>query len=500
MKNIKVIHRFVVLASLTFFALPLRAEEPLSLQQAIEQAVRGNPDLRRQRILVETEDAQILQARGAFDFRLTADASRSRSTTPPLTSEDLQGGFTNTTTYDLGLVRALETGGNVSLGLRDSASKSNSRLPCGNVGGIQADCTVYSTSLNLNFTHPLLKGFGTEVAMANLRRQHIQRDQALLNREMSASNVLRDVINTYWGLSYATQNLAIQRAAVDLAKEQLRVTQAQIDVGRLAPVDAAAVQRAIVDRMQSVLVAEQDLLYRTLELRRLFGLAMTPTPPIFSAQDVPDAHPHDVDVSAEIQHALDANPQLKSVSLGITLSQVDLDVARSTLKPQLDFVGNIGSNGRRTSFNESVTQTLGFDAVNWSAGLNFSLPIENRTARGQVRAAEVEGESARLEAGDLDLEIRNQVLRLASQVRSASQRVQLAKQTVDYANQNLEAEKARFSVGRSTNNDVLLRQQELRTSQIQEVQATVDLLVGDTTLEALTGELLERYRIVLKGI
>ena len=62
-------------------------------------------------------------------------------------------------------------------------------------------------------------------------------------------------------------------------------------------------------------------------------------------------------------------------------------------------------------------------------------------------------------------------------VRTAARRVELAKATVGFANQNLEAEKARFSVGRSTNNDVLLRQQELKSAEIQVVQATVDLLV-----------------------
>ena len=84
-------------------------------------------------------------------------------------------------------------------------------------------------------------------------------------------------------------------------------------------------------------------------------------------------------------------------------------------------------------------------------------------------------------------------------IRTASKRVELAKATVGFANQNLEAEKARFSVGRSTNNDVLLRQQELKSTEIQVVRATVDLLVGETTLAAMTGELLERYRHRAQG-
>ena len=83
-----------------------------------------------------------------------------------------------------------------------------------------------------------------------------------------------------------------------------------------------------------------------------------------------------------------------------------------------------------------------------------------------MRVARLASERSRLDTGDLELEINFQVQRLTSMLRTASRRVELARATVGFANQNLEAEKARFSVGRSTNNDVLLRQQELKTAEI----------------------------------
>ena len=253
--------------------------------------------MRRERIAIDVAAAQLEASRGAFDFRLSADAVFSRRTTPPISAQDLQGGASNNLNLDLGIQRALETGGALSLTARTSASDSNSRLECGTIEGRAIDCTVYNSGVNLGFSHPLLRGFGTEIAQANIRRKRVQQDQALLNRQMRAANIIRDVINTYWGLSYATQNLAIRRSAVDLAREQLRVTQAQIDVGRLAPVDAAAVERAIGERQQEVLVSEQELLFRTLELRRLFGLPAEVNLPIYSAADVPQSVPRDVDLA-----------------------------------------------------------------------------------------------------------------------------------------------------------------------------------------------------------
>src|SRR5262249_31579603 len=152
--------------------------------------------------------------------------------------------------------------------------------PIGNcAAGIGTGFNCYSSNLQLSFKQPLLRGFGTQIAMANLRKARIQKDLALLNRQARAANVLRDVAIAYWELAYSTQELAINRSGVDLAEEQLRFTKAQIKVGRAAPIDAAAAERAIADRQQQVVASEQGLYFRTLDLQRLFADPADPAHP-----------------------------------------------------------------------------------------------------------------------------------------------------------------------------------------------------------------------------
>lgn len=497
--------RASAIAALSFLSLigvgRARADDTLSLNKVVERAVSGNPDLRRERINVDTQAAQIESALGFFDVNLTGDFTFSQSTRPSLGAQDIQAGTNNSLNFDFDIRRNLETGGKFDLGFSGSRSTTNQALICGTLSMSTVNCNVYGTTLSLNFTQPLLRGFGPSFALANVHKQTIERDQALLNRQMRASNVLRDVINTYWGLAYATQFLAIQTSAVDLAREQLRVTKAQIDVGRSAPVDAAAVERAISDRLQAVVQAQQDLNFRGLDLKRLLGAPVNPGDAVIVAADAPQASgPEKIDVVGEISRAVASNPQLKSLKLGMKLTDIDIQTALSALRPQLDFVGSVGSTGRKRDLNDSLSQMVDFEARTWSAGLQFGLPVQNRIAGGQERVARLAGEKALLEAGDFEIELRYQAQKLATQIQSAAQRVELAKQTVGFANQALEAEKARFSVGRSTNNEVLRVQQDLKNAEIQVVSATVDLLVAQTTLRALTGDLLEHYRLTLKGI
>jgi outer membrane protein TolC len=88
----------------------------------------------------------------------------------------------------------------------------------------------------------------------------------------------------------------------------------------------------------------------------------------------------------------------------------------------------------------------------------------------------------------------------ATQMKSATTRIELARQTIKWAQLNVEAEKAKFSVGRSTNNDVVLRQQELKDAQLQLVRAQIDYYENENYLLATTGELLDRNHVTLQEL
>ena len=181
------------------------------------------------------------------------------------------------------------------------------------------------------------------------------------------------------------------------------------------------------------------------------------------------------------------------------LSQIDIRTQQALLRPQLDFTGSVATAGRQLDFGQAWAQAARFENLTWSAGLAFQLPLQNRAARGAEQSARATGELARINIADLELGIRDGVVRMAAAARFAARRGDLARAAVGYAQKNLEAERARFDVGRSTNNDVLLRQQELKTAEIQVARAAADLANAETALEALTGDILERYGIVLRG-
>ena len=481
-------------------ASPTGAPEPspLALREAITRAAVGNIQLRKLNVAIQTSEGNFVAALGTFDFTLAGDGTFSRNVTPKLRTNDISGGSTDGAVFDLSLSRALESGGNLTFALQGRGTTSTSSFTCGTLSTVTASCLLYLPSATLTFTQPLLRGFGQEITEASLRKARISRDLALLNRQAQASNTVRDTITAFWELAYQTQDLEIQRFSEKLAREQLRTTEAQVAVGKMGDLGAAAVRRAIATAQQAEATSEQALMGRALDLQRLFGAAVPRAFPGYKAADALDATAHAVDVDGETAHALEASPALKSLKMGLLLTQSDVRVAIDSMRPQLNIVGTLSEGGRNPDLGESLHQLTESQDLEGSAGLNFTLPIQNRAARGTAEVARAAEEGAVLDAHDLELSVRDTVARMAAVIRSAGARLEYGRAAVGFSEDNLKAEEARFQVGTSTNNDVLMRQQELKQAQISLARAIADLLEAEVALSALTGDILEAYGITLR--
>jgi outer membrane protein TolC len=73
----------------------------------------------------------------------------------------------------------------------------------------------------------------------------------------------------------------------------------------------------------------------------------------------------------------------------------------------------------------------------------------------------------------------------------------LSQRAIDLANENIRVETDRFNLGKSTNFDVLNRQEELRQAELRKAQALIDWHKSETVVLALTGELLPTFGITV---
>ncbi len=459
-------------------------EETLELGAAIQRALAKNPDALREVANVDTANASVLRTQAPFDYTLTADTSYARTFS-------LGGGFSQSTpidrlSYDASISRGLESanGGSLALSFQGQRTSFNG--------------LTYQNGLVLQLTHPLLKGLGLDV-VARPRQAAEQRvTAAIANRRARVVGVVRDLALAYWELAYAVEDVAIKRKAVQLAKELLELTQAQIRVGRLSEIEAYAVKATIAQNEGDLVTAELAQRQRSRDLRRLLGEPVDPQAARLATPPPPVIQPTPIDSGTEAEKAVVENPALAALRAGVRASELDRDAVDNLLLPDLSFVGSVGTTGVKPTFRDSMEDVVTVNSPQYSAGLRFSWVLGNRDVAGQKRQSEATRRKAEIDVAALEIDTKLFAMRYADELGTANRRLELAAVAVEFAQKNVDAEKAKFEVGRTNNYEVLKRQQDLTTAQGRRVRAMVDFLEAQAQLLGVSGRILEAYGVTLK--
>jgi outer membrane protein TolC len=483
-------------------AAELAGEEPLravGLKEIVTLALQHSPTLGAAVADVDYAEGQVLAARGLDDLSLDAFGQWTDSRRPLVAGTPVQTTASDDVLGWAQLTQPLPTGGKIGLRLSTEWTRSEFQTQNADMTGFDpSSSTVFLPSLQLVLSHSLLRGVGIHTARAQKYKAAALRDQATLTRAATAAVLVRDVVSAYWELAYSREELTIRQALASSARDQLQIVKANIEVGKQPPSASAEVLVSIAVRDEDSLLAEQAARERSLDLERLVGLALDARAPRLAAAEratPPETLPP---VAEVLDDARKHNPQLAAANATTRAAAVDVEVTENGMLPQLDIAFAGGPQGNATDVATAFSQLGKFQAFGATASLVLSEAIPRHYARGTRQSAEALLHKAKLSADDIRVQIETTVLRLVSQLDVARRRIDVLAPTTDHASLDLEAERARFEVGRATNFDVLRRQEELATAKLRQARARTDYLKSLAALGAVTDEILDRYQVVLR--
>jgi outer membrane protein TolC len=489
----------------------------LELSQVLKHAVVGNLDLAINAVDIEISETQIQAALGVYDLMLTAGLNASASETPQRGSQFTFSLGTRTIGGNLGLTRRLETGGNLTFSVQANRQKSKQPVNFFDTSAGSVDLSSYALIPTLSITQPLLRGAGIKVNRANLDKAKIAVSQAEAAQQVTAQNLVRDIVNAYWDVLFAHRDLENKQRSTELARKQLERTEALVRAGRVSPVDAKAVEQALAVREGDVINAENTLLNSSLNLRTLMGEDFTraDTLGVLPMTD-PVVKPRLVDTRQEIDRALTNNPQVRQLQLGIASRRIDEMVADNNRLPQLDVQGSFTPQGRSVdsianastgnpgtqgswpeAFRNIFSDNVGGDGLlaDWTVSGSISLTwdIRNRTPKANYEAAKLQIKRAQTQLEQARQQVSAGVIRAANSLRTTAKVMEVSEISLELSLENLEAEQARFNVGRSTNYDVLQRLDEVDQAESNALNAQISYLKALVELQSLNGEILPAY-------
>ena len=155
--------------------------------------------------------------------------------------------------------------------------------------------------------------------------------------------------------------------------------------------------------------------------------------------------------------------QLNELSTLAGLPQISIP-STSTLPPIL--VGGYG---------QSLSALTSGSFTSAQVGVQFSLPIRNRTANAQVEFSVAEGRRLKVQRQQTEMAIEQDVRNALQTASSARSRLAAAITARLYAEQQYSSEQRQFQAGTSTVFLVLQRQTDLISARTREVRARADL-------------------------
>jgi outer membrane protein TolC len=468
---------------------------PLTLEDAIERALLNNNDIDASRNDVEIAEFNLRGAEGVYDPLLSSESFYESATIP--TASIIGGAVNGAVTQKRIFGNAGVSGFSPWMGgsysgrfdsARNSTSNTNATLD-----------PQYPTIVSLSYVQPLWRNRGIdnnrrtiEIAKKNLSLSDSQFRQ-------TAIEVIAQVEQAYWNLTFALRNLQVQIDAVRQAREQLDSNRRLVAQGVIAPIDIVAATSQIATLEQNIFVAQEDVTRAENTLKTLmlpdrtateWSRPITPVSPI-------SLEPPQIGLEIAVTEALRNRPEITQLETSAEINRIDQQYYRNQTKPQIDLVGTYTSQGLAGSetpraidpqtglsrvppnlvggYFTSLGNLIAQDYPTYRAGITISLPWGNRTAKanlGRTLVQETRLNNVRAQAEQvIEAEVRNALQAL----RSAQARLASASAARTAAEQLADSEQRQFRAGTTTFYLVLERQNELVAARGRELQAQTDL-------------------------
>jgi outer membrane protein TolC len=277
----------------------------------------------------------------------------------------------------------------------------------------------YTGGVGATFRQPLLAGSGTTYtrtagpqnpafgAITGVSQgvliARINQDITLADFESAVQVGLRDIENTYWDLYlfYRLYDTAVATHASALSTWDVQNDKREVGTGR--PEDELQARDRVYETKALYELALNEVYKTEVELRRLIGLPMNDGT-VLRPSDSPTFAELKPDWQASLVDGLTYRVELRRQKWQIKSLQLQLDAARTLVRPRLDAVANYNVNGFGDRLlGQGVTDpstglpignafgSMTNDDLNsWTMGVQFSMPLGLRQARSQARNYELQ--------------------------------------------------------------------------------------------------------------
>ncbi|MFT5423679.1 MAG: outer membrane protein [Phycisphaerales bacterium] len=474
----------------------------VSLERVIAKSLEHNLDVQIARFGPAISEAQLVAAEAEFDWTFSTGVTWDDNDTPQVgpgfLALDAVRSADQSVAWTAGLDRQLETGG--SIGVSQALTYRDERASA--FGTVGSPNPASNLAYTLDYTQPLLRGFGSDSALAQVRLNRNAERREISNLRSTLIGTLTGVENAYWELVTAYRELIIQHTLLQRGIQ----TRDDIIARRVQDARQAQVADAVarVERRRGDLMQAQTTLRRASD--RLKALINDPAVPVGSEVqllpvDSPLDQPVEFSLVDSLTTAAERRPELESALLDIDDTSIRQQLSRNARRPRLDLQAQLQMLDLQGNAGDAYDQNFEGEFIDsFLLGFTFEQPLGNRAGEAGYRQRRLERMRSVVEYRNtlqtIVLEVKESLDSLATNARLIEQ-ARLSRIAQGEALRTLQVEKRLTDAGYTVErlNLELNRQESLASAERAETAALINYNRSMADLHAATGTTLERNRI-----
>lgn len=525
----------------------------LSLTDAIRRALENNNNLEVARNDVRLNETTLRALQGIYDPLINLNPQINNQVQ---SQQSTLGGGTTVTTTDLtgntSVDKLFSTGGgNYSFFFNNNRRTTNNTFNALN--------PVYSASLGVTFTQPLLRDRSIDRNRRDIRIQRKRLEQSDADFRRQTIEVISQVQRAYWDLVFALRDQQNLIANLNLSRELFRQTEARVAAGASAPLERAEVQTELANRESALLSATQAVSIAENFLKQL--IIRDPLAPEWTAQITPTDQPSfdatPVNLDDAMAEARANRPELRRLRLQRDINDIDIKFFKNQTKPRIDLQSTLALTGLAGSPVQTFTDTtsplivgdptqdanaflleqinqlrvlnglpsvdsptvtvsgpatsnliggypraianlFSFETRNIVVGVAIQIPFRNTTAEANLAGARIARTQLEASTRLQEQTVEVEVRNAAQSVETARRRVLAARAARENAETQLQGEQRLYQVGRSTTFLLFQRENTLNNARNLELRAETDYNKALADLQRATSTTLRANNVIVE--
>lgn len=432
----------------------------ITLDQAIQCALKQNRDLELARLSAKQSDISLEEAGNEFKINVT-----------PLVSGNATAG-SSLMTYGLSIRRKTVLGTEIDVSGQSDLARTD------------GSADIHRDTITVGLQQPLLRSAGVLVNREPVTMAESRQTAARREIELRKTDVVLSVAETYEQLLRLQTDEQLQERTIGRLEKLLKLAQVRERQGRATRVDTLRSEIRLGNARLLLSRTRDGLRTTRADLAELLGL---PAATEFVALTCPVPSVTVTNTDVAVQTALSNRLDYAQILQDYDDAQRGIRIARKNLLPDV----NLALNYQRLGQGESSSAAAKLDSDAWFVGLQVKSDLPLRSGISALNTASAGAEMAHVRVETFRNAIEKQVMQTVSAYECSRSEVDTAEKNYHLARRQAEFARRMFERGKGDSFSASDAEEELQAAQARWLSAQTAVSVTAYRLLRVTGSLLE---------